>query len=163
MMNAAMTIRDHLLDELELGVRTSERLIGRIRPEDWTFRPKENMRDLLELTHHLVSVPASDLAILQEKTHPEVQQTETALAGISDPEALAGRMRANYETLRQYMLSLSEDELLNKATKAFYLDHGTPQIKWLIEIVTHVFHHRSQLYNYMKQAGHALDFTLLYG
>jgi len=161
-MNGVEQIRDHLLDELELAVRTVESLLARINQDEWEYRPADNMRSLLELAHHLVSIPASDLAILQEKTQAVVEQIENSVKVMKDPQELAARFRANYDQLREYMLSLSEDELLNKSTKAFYLEHGVVQIKWLIEIVTHSFHHRSQLYNYLKQKGHELQFFMLY-
>ncbi|SEG57059.1 DinB family protein [Paenibacillus sp. UNC499MF] len=161
-MNGVMQIRDHLLDELELSVRTSETLIRRIGPEEWAFTPGDNMRTLLQLVHHIVAIPASDLAILQEKSQPEVELVENGAQDITDPEQLAERLRTHFDTLKAYMVSLSEEELLNKETKAFYLEHGMPQIKWLIEIVTHLFHHRSQLYNYLKQNGHELNFFMLY-
>ncbi|WP_134686146.1 DinB family protein [Brevibacillus migulae] len=162
-MSGVFAVRDHLLDELELAVRTSEALITRIKPEEWDYRPKDNMRSLLELVHHLVSIPASDLAILQEKTQSEVEQVESLVHTLTDPHELAAQMRKHAEMLRAYMLSLSEEELLHKSTKAFYLEHGVVQIKWLIEIVTHTFHHRSQLYNYLKALGHELHFFVLYG
>lgn len=161
-MNGVLQIRDHLLDEMELAVRTSESLIKRIKPEEWSYQPKENMRTLLQLVHHLVSIPASDLAILQEKSQPEVAEIENRAGSITDPEQLAKQFRDNVEVLKDYFLSLGEEELLQKSTKAFYMEHGTVQIKWLIEIVTHLFHHRSQLYNYLKQAGHELHFAMLY-
>ena len=162
-MSGVIEIRNHLLDEMDLAVRTSGALIRRIRPHEWDYRPHENMRTLKQLVDHLVSIPLADLAILQEKTQPEVQQIETDTSRIADPEELALRLASNAETLKQYFVSLSEDEFLHKATKAFYLEHGTVQAKWLIEIVTHLFHHRSQLYNYLKQLGHELNFFVLYG
>ena len=161
-MSGVMDIRDLLLEELELGVRTSEALIKRIKPEEWTYQPQDNMRTLLQLVHHIVSIPASDLAILKEATQQEVEKVENSVAELSDPEQLANRLRSNFEILKQYMVSLTEDELLNKSTQAFYLEHGAVQSKWLIEIVTHLFHHRSQLYNYLKQQGHELQFFVLY-
>lgn len=162
-MNGVMQIRNHLLDELELAIRTSEVLIKRVMPEEWGYQPKENMRTLQQLVHHLVSVSASDFAISQEKAQQEVAKIENSVCDVTDPDQLAEQLRLNYETLRQYFVSLSEDDLLQKSTQAFYLEHGTVQIKWLIEIVTHLFHHRSQLYNYLKQLGHELNFVMLYG
>ncbi|KIL38066.1 damage-inducible protein DinB [Gordoniibacillus kamchatkensis] len=161
-MNGVMAIRDHLLEELELAVRTSEALIKRIQPGEWEYRPKDNMRTLLQLVRHLAAIPASDMAIMQEKTQQEVERTENSMQHTTDAHELAGRLRINYEELKRYIVSMNEDELLHKATQAFYHDHGTVQIKWLIEIVTHMFHHRSQLYNYLKQLGHELNFFMLY-
>jgi uncharacterized damage-inducible protein DinB len=161
-MSAVFTIRDHLLHELEHGVRTSVGLVNRITPEQWEYRPKENMRTLLELTHHLVMIPATDLAILQEKQGPEFDRIEGDVQTITDPQQLAGFMQQTYETLKDYMLSLSEDDFLNKSTKPFYADQGSVQVKWLIEIVTHVFHHRAQLFNYLKELGHDINMFVLY-
>jgi uncharacterized damage-inducible protein DinB len=162
-VNGVMQIRDHLLQELELAVKTSGSLIQRIKPEEWGYQPKENMRTLTQLVQHLVTVPASDLAIMQEQTQPEIDTIEKSAASITDTSELAQRFHTNYEALQTYMISLSEEELLNKSTKAFYSDHGMVQIKWLIETVTHSFHHRSQLYQYLKQLGHELHFGMLYG
>ncbi|WP_068777231.1 DinB family protein [Paenibacillus sp. FJAT-26967] len=161
-MSGVLEIRDHLLSELELAVRTSESLINRIKPEEWTYTPQENMRTLQQLVHHLVSIPASDLAILQEKEQPEVEAVENRVQGISDPEQLSRQLRENFESFKVYITGLTEEELLRKSTKAFYLDHGMVQSKWLIEVVTHMFHHRSQLFNYLKQLGHDINFFLLY-
>ncbi len=128
-MSAAFTIRDHLLHELEHGVRTSKGLISRIAPEQWSYRPKENMRTLLELTHHLVMIPATDLAILQEKQGPEFDKIEGDIKSVTNPEQLCDLMQQSYEALREYMLSLSEDDFLNKATKPFYSDASSVQVK----------------------------------
>ncbi|WP_338552679.1 DinB family protein [Paenibacillus sp. KS-LC4] len=161
-MSGTFTVRDHLLEELELSVRTSCSFIAQIQPSEWDFRPQDNMRSLLELVHHIVAIPASDLAILQEKTEHEVVAVENGAAGITSPDELIQRFQANLATFKQYILSLSEEELLNRSSKAYYLEHGIVQIKWLIEVVTHTFHHRSQLYNYLKQNGHDVNFFMLY-
>jgi uncharacterized damage-inducible protein DinB len=162
-MSGVTQIRDHLLQELELAVQTSSNLIALIKEEEWEFRPQSNMRSLLELVHHLIAIPASDLAIMQERSQSEVEQVENGAAGIRDTAELLGRYESNLAAFKQYILSLSEEELLEKSTTAFYLEHGMVQVKWLIEVVTHSFHHRSQLYNYLKQNGHELSFFMLYG
>jgi uncharacterized damage-inducible protein DinB len=161
-MSGTLQMRDYLLQELDLVVRTTGSLIARIGEGEWAYRPQANMRSLLELVHHLVAIPASDLAILQESSEPEVAAIENASAGIADRELLVQRLKDNCELFKRYVLSLSEEELLNKSTKAYYLDHGAVQAKWLIEVVTHMFHHRSQLYNYLKQNGHDVQFFILY-
>lgn len=161
-MSGTLQVRDHLLNELETGVRTGAALIRKIRPEDWSFRPQDNFRSLLELVHHFVLIPASDLAIMQEKSEAEVGSVENSLSGVEDPEHLAATFRENFEAYKAYILSLSEDDYLNHLTKAFYMEHGHLQVQWQIETVTHVFHHRSQVYNYLKQLGHEVSFFMLY-
>ncbi|MCM3172726.1 DinB family protein [Paenibacillus sp. MER 99-2] len=161
-MNGTMQMRDHLLRELETGVRTGASLIRLIRPEDWAYRPQDNMRSLVELVHHFIQITASDLAIMQEKGEAEVGQVENSLAGIQDIEKLEATLWSNLEAYKAYIVSLSEEDLLTRSTKAFYMEHGHLQAQWQIETLTHVFHHRSQLYNYLKQQGHELNFFMLY-
>ncbi|KQY91713.1 damage-inducible protein DinB [Paenibacillus sp. Root52] len=161
-MNGTMQMRDHLLRELETGVRTGASLIRLIRPEDWAYRPQDNMRSLVELVHHFIQIMASDLAIMQEKGEAEVGQVENSLAGIEDIEKLEATLWSNLEAYKAYIVSLSEEDLLTRSTKAFYMEHGHLQAQWQIETLTHVFHHRSQLYNYLKQQGHELNFFMLY-
>ncbi|MEY8744201.1 DinB family protein [Paenibacillus tundrae] len=161
-MNGTMQMRDHLLRELETGVRTGASLIRLIRPEDWAYRPQDNMRSLVELVHHFIQITASDLAIMQEKGEAEVGQVENSLAGIEDIEKLEATLWSNLEAYKAYIVSLSDEDLLTRSTKAFYMEHGHLQAQWQIETLTHVFHHRSQLYNYLKQQGHELNFFMLY-
>lgn len=161
-MSEALQIRDHLLNELETGVRTGEALIRLIRPEDWNYRPQDNMRSLPELVHHLAMVPRSDLAIMREASAEEVGAIEGSLEAERDPEKLAAALRESFDLYKAHIVSLSADELLNRVTKAFYAEEGHKQIQWQIETLTHLFHHRSQLYNYLKQLGHELHFSMLY-
>ncbi|SDL26907.1 hypothetical protein SAMN05428961_104467 [Paenibacillus sp. OK060] len=161
-MNGTLQIRNHLLNELETGVRTGASLIRLIRPEDWAYRPQDNMRSLVELVHHFIQITASDLAIMQEKSEAEVGVVENSLSGIEDNEKLEATLWGNLEVYKAYIVSLSEEEMLNRSTKAFYMEHGHLQAQWQIETLTHVFHHRSQLYNYLKQQGHELNFFMLY-
>ena len=121
-MSGTMQIRDHLLQELQLGVKTSCSLIKLIREEEWDFRPQDNMRTLLQLVHHLTAIPASDLAILQEKPQPEVDKVEHSASDIRDTEELVRRFQANYDTFRDYIVALSEDELLKVAESLAPID-----------------------------------------
>jgi len=64
-------VRDVLLAELDAGVRTTCGLLTKIESslaDNWDYRLHPNMRTLLELVNHLVQIPHTDLAILQEKS-----------------------------------------------------------------------------------------------
>ncbi|WP_371268621.1 DinB family protein [Bacillus licheniformis] len=51
---------------------------------------------------------------------------------------------------------------MTKKTKPFYLDEGMTQSRWLTETLTHIFHHRAQLFNYLKQLGYDVNMFDLY-
>ncbi|MNP68889.1 hypothetical protein D3C76_1649100 [compost metagenome] len=102
-----------------------------------------------------------DLLILTEHSAEEVRVLEKRFAEI-DFNKLGDAMSEGLGTLREYMGTLSEDDFLHKKTKPFYLEHGSAQAKWLIEIVTHTQHHRGQLCTYLKIQGYDVRMSDLY-
>ncbi|PAD76421.1 DinB family protein [Paenibacillus campinasensis] len=162
-MSQVGELKQMLFEELELIVRTSSNLIRNISDEHWDYRPADNMRTLLELVHHLVSVPATDLLIMQEKPEADIRKLEGAIAADGqDKEKLIAWMESGLEDLRSYMNSLEDDAFLHKKTRPFYLEHGSAQAKWLIEVVTHAQHHRAQMFNYLKAQGYDISMFDLY-
>lgn len=67
-MNAVHTLRDVLLHEMETGIRSTCLLLQKVKETDWSYRPADNMRSLKELADHLIAIPETDLAIMQEKS-----------------------------------------------------------------------------------------------
>lgn len=160
-MTAVQELQHMLFEELELIVRTTSNLLAKIKPEDYDFRPQPNMRTLRELAEHLTAVPAVDLLILQEHSAEEVRELEGRFAEAAFA-SLEASLSEGLETLRQYMAALPEEDFLHRKTKPFYLDHGSAQAKWLIEIVTHAQHHRGQLFTYLKMQGYDVSMSDLY-
>lgn len=160
-MSDVSLMRDVLLEELKAGVRTTRNLLAKIEADQWTYRPAENMMSLLELARHLAQIPLIDLAILQEKEEVEVKRLEKETE-YETADKLTALMEQGLEELSRYMKSLTEEDFLHKETRPFYANHLSTQAKWLTEIVTHVFHHRAQLFNYLKQLGHPVNMFDLY-
>lgn len=161
-MSGTMEMKEHLYHELGVAVRTTKALLTKVKAEDWNYRPHENMRSLMELVHHLVLVPVTDLAILQEKSQEDMQKYYHEIEGLQDSSKLGQVMEDGAQALKAYMDGLSEEEFLDKETKAFYLEHGKKQAAWLAEIVTHTFHHRAQFFTYLKQLGYEVTMFDLY-
>ncbi len=128
-MQPVKELKQLLLEELEHIVRTSVNLIRKIKPEDLDFRPRENMRSLKELVLHLVSVPAVDLLILQEKREPDIRNLENEIAAGTDQEKWVRWMTSGLNDVKKYMEELPDEPFLHKMTKPFYLDHGSVQAK----------------------------------
>lgn len=160
-MNATGSLTETLLEEFYIVVRTTNNLLKKADPSVYDFRPADNMRSFLELANHLVQIPHIDLAILQEKSEKEIRELEKKLSAENVAE-LTHVLDEGYHLLKSYFLSLSEEDFLNKETKAFYAEKGMSQAKWLVEIVTHAFHHRAQLFTYLKQTKHEVNMFDLY-
>lgn len=160
-MSGVSVMRDLLFEELETGVRTTGNLLAKVEPDQWSHQPRENMMSLLELARHLAQIPLIDLAILQEKEEAEVRSLEKETAYETAKE-LAALMERGFVELKGYMEALSDEDFLRQETRPFYADHASTQAKWLTEIVTHIFHHRAQLFNYLKELGHPVHMFDLY-
>lgn len=159
---AVTEMKKLLFEELELIARTTGALLHLVAPEHWGYRPRDNMRTLLELAQHLVAIPYVDLLILQEHPYNDIQQAEAEIDRERTAEPLSAWMSKGLSDLKAYMEGLSDEDFLYKTTKPFYLEHGTAQAKWLLEIVTHAQHHRAQLFNYMKELGYEVNMSHLY-
>lgn len=157
-------LRDLLLSELYIAVRTTKELLKKVSEEDFSYQPTEKMRTLLEQANHLVQIPFVDIAIGQEKTEAEIRQLEKDLYS-TDVIKLGDVMERGFHELKAYYESLSEEDFLEKVTKPFYFSPdmaGHTQAKWLIETTTHAFHHRGQFFNYLKELGKEVNMFDLY-
>ncbi|WP_040979451.1 DinB family protein [Oceanobacillus jeddahense] len=161
-MNAVSVLREELLAELELGIRSMEGLLKKVDKKDWDYRPAENMRSLRELARHIVSIPEVDLNLWQEKKQETIQQLESKYEKLESSEEMTEAMNQGLQLYKTYMLSLSDEDFLKKKTKPFYLEKGETQAHWLVEEVSHVFHHRAQFFTYLKQLGYEIDMFDLY-
>lgn len=161
-MSGTLQIRSMMLADLHHVINSVLKLTDKIKMEDWDYRLSPEMRTLGETVQHLIAVPGADLLIMQEKGQEEVRAYEEALADIHDKEKLKDTMVKGYRDLTFYMESLSVHAFLNETTKAFYAEAGVTQARWLLEVITHVYHHRAQMFTYMKAKGYDISMADLY-
>jgi len=152
--------QEHLLRELQNVGRSVERLFSLLPADRLEWRPQENMRTLLELANHLAQVPSVDLKILQGAAQPEVQGLERALTR-GDAGALTEVWRHGVEAVAAYYGPLTAERFMTETGKAFY-GHEATLSEWLLEIITHTYHHRAQLFTYLKLMGLPVDMFTLY-
>lgn len=137
-----------------------EELFAQIQPDQLDWRPRENMRSMMELANHLAQIPAVDLKILQEGTEPEIRALEARLHR-TNPAELMQVWRDGLASLTEFYLGLTPEQLEQKTGKSYY-GHEAPMAQWLLEIITHSFHHRAQLFNMLKMLGRPVDMFTLY-
>ncbi|WP_252606685.1 DinB family protein [Bacillus paralicheniformis] len=161
-MNQVQALRSDLFHEMETGIRSTCHLLKKVKESDWSYRPADHMRSLKELASHLAAIPEADLAIMQEKEEDVIARIEKKYDALQSADQMAEAMQKGFAAFQTYMTSLSDEEFLTKKTKPFYLDEGMTQSRWLTETLTHVFHHRAQLFNYLKQLGYDVNMFDLY-
>jgi len=157
-------IRELLFVEMELAVSTTIKLIEKIGDDQRDFRPHDSMWSLIELVRHLVQVPALELAILQEKNKEDVRNLTKTIMHLREVASLSDVVYSGFQELKMHMKTLDETDFLYKGTAPFFAkDQPAVQVKWLIEIMTHIYHHRGQMFTYMKQLGIPVTMYDLYG
>jgi len=156
-----MTGRGLLLDELEWISGNCCRLLGMAKPEHMDWRPQEGMRTLAEVANHLAQIPSVDLRIMKGDSEQEIKDLEQSLMR-QQPQQWCEELRGGVITLRHFIETLSLDDYENGSGMAFY---GRTQTyaNWLLEVVTHMYHHRAQLFMYLKLNGYKVDTSTLYG
>ncbi len=161
-MNAVDILRNELLSELAIGIRSMEGLLKKVQAEDWEYKPSDNMRSLKELAQHIISIPEVDLHLWLEKDQETIEKLEAKYNNMESADVMIEGMNKGFKDYKDYMLSLSEEDFLTKKTKPFYLEKAEIQAHWLVEEVSHLFHHRGQFFNYMKQLGYDVNMFDLY-
>jgi uncharacterized damage-inducible protein DinB len=160
-----VTTKGLLLRELEWISGNVARLLTLVKPDDLDYRPAENMRTLRELGHHLAQIPAVDLAIMRGLKQEEVQAEEQRLTTEAEQRALpagwAGVIGSGSKDLARFMETLPMNEFEAGSGSAFY---GRTQTyaQWLLETVTHLYHHRAQFFGYLKLLGYDVASRNLY-
>jgi uncharacterized damage-inducible protein DinB len=155
-----MTGRGLLLAELERIARSCCHIARMARPEDYDFAPLQNMRTLFELANHLAQAPLVDLRIMSGAKQEEIRELEENLTR-DDAEGWCALLREGFSEVRRYMENLSFDQYENSSCTAFYGRTQT-NAQWLLEMVTHLYHHRSQLFTYLKLLGYPVNTKTLY-
>jgi len=161
-LSGTLQIRKMMLADLHHVINSSMRLMDKIKSDDWEYRPTPVMRSLKEVAQHLAAIPGADLLIMQEKGEDEVSAYERSVGETDTSAEMKDTMVKGYTELAMYMESLSVYAYLNEITKAFYADSGFTQARWLLEVITHTYHHRAQLFNYLKQLGYDVSMRDLY-
>ncbi len=143
--------RELLLDRLRAVAETCTDLLAACPRHRLDFRPGPGVRSLHELADHFAAVPLVDLAVLQGNPKQVAGAIEDALHG-AGPDDWVDVFARGVRAVRDYFAGLTEEEFESRSTRAHY---GTarPQCVWLVELIGHLFHHRGQLYAWLRLAG----------
>jgi uncharacterized damage-inducible protein DinB len=140
--------REDLLFRLKAVAASVLDLFEQCPRDQLHFRPADGMRDLLELGNHFASVPLVDLAIIQGSPGNVVETIEDTLHG-AGPTDWIEIFDRGVKAAEEYFERLTEEDFETKTTRAHY-GPAEPQCVWLLELINHVYHHRGQLYVYLR-------------
>ncbi len=118
-------------------------------------------RTCLQLLHHLVLIPDADYKLAQGATAEEISQFyfywEKELTTV---EMLEARMDLSFSILEDAYKDLEQEDLDARSTS--YWGTTYSQTEWLLMILAHLSHHRSQLFSFLKVEGEHLNSIKLF-
>jgi uncharacterized damage-inducible protein DinB len=131
------------LHQLSIAVHSIADMMDKLEPSDLETQPTENKLSIGQLLAHMSLICNADLLISDEATEEEMSEyySSNPLHSIAEmKEALL----ANFALLKNRYLEYTEDELLETTTS--YWGVSYTRFEWLIEVSSHLYHHRGQLH-----------------
>ncbi len=155
-----MTGRGLLLSELDKITGNICRMLALVKPEHFGYSPQEGMRTLKQLATHLAQIPLVDFRLLRGDDEAAIVALEEQLAR-EDVDGWINLLKDGKTELTRYYERLSLDEFENNSGTAYYGRTQT-NAQWLLEIIGHLYHHRSQLFMYLKLNRYPVGTRTLY-
>jgi uncharacterized damage-inducible protein DinB len=122
--------------------------------EDW--KPVENSFSLLELACHLCNLPDDYVLILQGKIEALNKKMEASSWPEQGPSDIASTLNRSFQELKETIDSFSDEDFTQKMIPWPFGEPLTPK-EHLMNLITHMYHHRGQFHLYLKQLGKSVD------
>ncbi|HFU7057470.1 DinB family protein [Bacillus cereus group sp. RP37] len=131
------------LHQLQIAVDTSIQMLNQYNEEDLKIYPIHSKRSVFEMCAHLSLICHADLLILNGITEKELHTFYFE----HTPETIAYMqqiMIEGYNLLSKTFLSYSQEELAEVMTAYWGVSYS--RFEWLLEILSHFYHHRGQIH-----------------
>jgi uncharacterized damage-inducible protein DinB len=155
-----MTGREQLLNELEFVVKNCCRLFDFIQRDDLEWQPAADLRTLSEQANYLARIPALDLRLIQGKEEEVIDELEASLER-QHPRAWCGVMREGMRDLSRFIGQMTLNDYENGIAST-YFGRTQTHSRWLMETITHIYHHRGVLFTYLQLKGYEIESSDLY-
>lgn len=133
--------------QIKIAVDSVIEIINQLPETDLNSKPIDDKRSYIELLSHISLICKADLLILNEASLIEMQEyyERNTLRTI---EEIKKKLILNYNELVEEFSCFSEEELFEY--KESYWGVRYTRFEWLLEILSHLYHHRSQLHSYIS-------------
>lgn len=127
---------------------------------DWT--PHNNLRSLFSLVNHISGIPMMTAAILEQLPDECIfPLDEPFMVQHIDTPGLYHFFLDGFKKLETFVNAIPNDEFNTKLIRHPFGEKVTPA-KVTFDAITHLYHHRGQLHNYLKELGHLISTDTLF-
>ncbi|WOV87194.1 DinB family protein [Sporosarcina oncorhynchi] len=130
-------------NQIEVLIQSVTELLEKLEPTDLAIQPTENKFSVRQLLAHMSLICKADLLISDETSEEEMKTFYSSIS-ISTTEEMKEALLSNFSILKKRYLNYSEEELLQTTTS--YWGVSYTRFEWLLEISSHLYHHRGQLH-----------------
>lgn len=134
---------ESVIHQLKFSVDSVIHMINCLSDDDLHYRPMVNKKSIGELVQHLCELIQADLLISSGATRLEMEEFYTSVNYHSIVDLKALLSRGIEQLINTYKLYNEEDL---KQKKSSYWGVEYTRFEWLLEILVHFTHHRSQLH-----------------
>lgn len=131
------------LHQISIAVRSINDILDKLETNDLDVQPTENKFSIGQLLAHMSLICKADLLISDEATEEQMSTFYSSIYFQSIAE-MKEALLSNFTLLEKRYLHYTEEELVQTMTS--YWGVSYTRFEWLLEISSHLYHHRGQLH-----------------
>lgn len=132
------------LNQIKVAITTIVEMIDQLEESDLQKRPTPNKHSIGELLEHIALICKADALISDGASQEEMTAFYSSISYGKLSDIKAG-LHKNYQLLEEKFMKFTEDELQKETTSFWGVTYT--RFEWLLEIVSHIYHHRGQLHS----------------
>ncbi|KHE67038.1 DinB family protein [Halobacillus sp. BBL2006] len=129
--------------QLEIVIASISEIVGQLEEEDLALRPTKGKYSIGELLEHIAIIPAADGRIIEESSEQEMSDFYESLQAGTKEDILQNLFN-HFAILKTQYENYSEEQLFTETTSWWGVTYT--RFEWLLQIVSHMYHHRGQLH-----------------
>lgn len=131
------------LNQISIAVRSIADMMDKLELSDLVIQPTENKFSIGQLVAHISLICKADLLISDEASEEQMSTFYSSNHLQTLPE-MKDALLANFALLEKRYFEYTEEELMQTTTS--YWGVSYTRFEWLLEISSHLYHHRGQLH-----------------
>lgn len=131
------------LNQIKLALTTTIKIIDQLEEDDLPKRPSPHKHSIGELLIHIATICSADL-LISSGTSQEEMNTFYSTVSYENLNEIKYAILHHFQRLEEVYMDYTEAELQQCVTSYWGLSYT--RYEWLLEILTHVYHHRGQLH-----------------
>ncbi|PLS17985.1 damage-inducible protein DinB [Bacillus sp. M6-12] len=139
-----------VFNQLEVANRTIISMIDLLRDDVLDIEICGNKRTFRQLLSHMAVIYKADWLIMNGASQEEMDKFYAANQPM-DKDKLKEALLINFDYLTSKVKSQRQDDL--DTVIASWWGAACPKYEWLLQIISHMYHHRAQLHTALVQKG----------